>query len=287
MKRFCILFLLFIVSIFIIEKPSLAATVGNPLDLDLPAKSAVLRQEVINQTLDGYEEVVKIKSALDLEYVFEKDLNTSFEVDNAKLEGQWYMVKLGATIFNRIEPYIKIGTSNLGVKWRQGSTDDIEVDADYGFAWGGGIKGIIWDFDNWGIRLTGDLQCRTTESDVSEISRGGGNINVTDTGADFKVDEWQLALLLSKKFELPLRWQNIYIVPYTGLSISDSTVDVAFKDSNSPGTDYSLFDANNEKIYGFLIGCDIMPSLKSFFSYSIELKLIDEIALTLGGAMKF
>ena len=74
---------------------------------------------------------------------------------------------------------------------------------------------------------------------------------------------------------------------YAGVTYADSNVDVSFIDPNSPATDYSLFDANNKKLYGFVLGCDIVPSLGSSFIYSLELRLVDEIALSLGGTMKF
>ena len=75
--------------------------------------------------------------------------------------------------------------------------------------------------------------------------------------------------------ELPLKWQSVYLVPYTGVTISDSLVDIDFKDSdNAPGHDFSVFDASNDKICGFLFGCDIMPSLTSSFIYNFELKLV-------------
>ena len=284
MKRAYILFLVLIIaSISIIRDFSYAATVGNSLDLDLPPRSALLREEVIDDAMDEYEQMIKIKAALDLEFIFDKDLHTSFEIQGAEIKGQWQMFKLGTTIFNRVEPYIKIGTSELEVKWNQGARA-IEVGADSGFAWGAGIKGIIWEFEDLGFRLTGDAQYRTTEPDVGEISLASSS--VTDTGADFNIKEWQVSLLLSKKFEVPLKWQNIYMVPYTGLSISDSTVDVKFIRAGD-GADYSLFDANNDECYGFILGCDIMPNLSSSFAYSMEVRLLSETSLTLGGAMKF
>lgn len=264
-------------------KYGFAATVGNALDLDLPQRSAVLRQEIVKDTLDEYEQAVKIKGSFDIEFVFDKDLHVNPDLNKAKIKGQWYMAKLGMTIFNRVEPYIKIGTSNLETRWKHNS-QEIEVDADNGFAWGGGLKANIVEFLD-GIRLTGDWQYRTTDPDVSEITVNG--IAVNDTGATFKIDEWQVSLLLSKKFEIPLKLQSIYVVPYTGISYADSNVDVSFSNPGMPGTDFSIFDANNKKLYGFVLGCDIVPSLSSSFIYSIELRLVDEVALSLGAAMKF
>lgn len=280
-------FLVFISSIFTIgciANFSYAATIGNSLDLDVPERSFILRQEVVEGTLDECEQAVKVKASLDMEFVFNKELHTTNELTRAELKGQWFTGKLGLTLFNRVEPYIKIGTSDLEVKWKH-NAQEIEVDADSGFTLGGGVKANIWEFENSGIRLTGDMQYRTTNPDVSEIIVNG--TSVIDKGATFKVDEWQLSLLLSKKFEIPLKLQSIYVVPYTGVTYADSNVDVSFNDTNMPGTDFSLFDANNKKLYGFVLGFDIVPSLGSAFIYSLELRLVDEVALSLGATVKF
>lgn len=263
-------------------KYGFAATVGNPLDLDLPQTSAALRQEVIDDTMDEYEQSVKIKTSIDAEFVFGKDLHVNPDLNGAELKGQWYMAKLGMTILNRVEPYIKVGTSNLEVKWKHHS-EDMTVGAEYGIAWGGGVKANILEL--WDIRLTLDGQYRTTDTDVTEATVGG--ISSDKGGAVFKVDEWQAGLFLSKKFEVPLKLNSIYVVPYTGVTYADSNVDVSFNNVNSPTGDYSLFDANNKKLYGFVLGCDIVPKFNSSFIYSLELRLLDEIALSLGSTIKF
>ncbi|MEK6732843.1 MAG: hypothetical protein AABY55_04380 [Candidatus Omnitrophota bacterium] len=283
MKKCYLIILSLIISICCVAKISFAATAGNPLDLDVPQKSAVLRQEIVEETMDEYEQAVKVKASFDAEFVFNKDLHVTDELKSAELKGQWYMGKLGVTIFNKIEPYIKIGTSSLETRWKHGD-QEIKVDAKDGFAWGVGIKAKIWDFEDLGLRLTGDAQYRITEPDTNKITVNSSSVK--DAGK-FRVDEWQAGLFLSKKFEIPLKFQSIYIVPYTGIVYSDSNVDVSFKDPNAPGADYSLFDANNKKLYGYVLGFDIVPSLKSAFIYSMELRLVDEIALSLGGTMKF
>ncbi|MDO8602818.1 MAG: hypothetical protein Q7O04_03095 [Candidatus Omnitrophota bacterium] len=283
MKKHYFIILFLIISICCMAtKYGFAATVGNPLDLDLPQTSAALRQEVIDDTMDEYEQSVKIKTSIDAEFVFGKDLHVNPDLKGAELKGQWYMAKLGMTILNRVEPYIKVGTSNLEVKWKH-NAEDMTVGAEYGVAWGGGVKANVLEL--WDIRLTLDGQYRTTDTDVTEATVGG--ISSDKGGAVFKVDEWQAGLFLSKKFEIPLKLNSIYVVPYTGVTYADSNVDVSFNNVNSPTGDYSLFDANNKKLYGLVLGCDIVPKFNSPFIYSLELRLVDEIALSLGGTIKF
>ncbi|MFH1782517.1 MAG: hypothetical protein ABH848_02760 [Candidatus Omnitrophota bacterium] len=284
MKKLYILCLL-LASILIYSNACFSATVGNPLDLDVPSTSSMLRQQMIEDTMDEVEQVVKIKTSFDAEFVFDKDLRTPTEVKDAELEGQWYMAKIGTTIFNKIEPYIKLGTCTLKAEWSQNDNVNMEVDSDYGFAWGGGIKAILWDIEDWGVRLTGDFQYRTTDLDADEITRG--NTSVINPGAEFEVSEYQLSLAISKKFELPLKWQNIYLVPYTGITFSDSDVDVSFRDSTLPTTDFALFSTSEDNPIGYFLGLDILPSLTSSFIYSLEVRLMNEFALTLGGTMKF
>ena len=62
---------------------------------------------------------------------------------------------------------------------------------------------------------------------------------------------------------------------------------ISFKNPDDTTQDWTLYDANNDSMFGFFLGCDIMPTLSSSFIYSIEVRLINEMALTLGGAMKF
>lgn len=245
---FVIVFLILLIC-YIIPKYSFAANAGNPLDLDLPQRSAMLRQDIIEETMDECEQIIKLKASFDLEFVFDKDLHVMDELTKAEFKGQWYMAKLGMTILNRIEPYIKVGTSDLEVKWKHGA-EEIDVDADNGFAWGGGVKANILELH--GIRLTGYIQYRTTEPDVKEASVN--RVSAKDNGAKFKIEEWQAGLFLSKKFEIPLKLQSIYAVPYTGVVYADSNVDVSFININNPTADYSLFDANNKKCYGLIFG---------------------------------
>ena len=80
--------------------------------------------------------------------------------------------------------------------------------------------------------------------------------------------------------------QDCYTVPYMGLTYSDSDVNVHFTQSTS-GLLYSTYNAGDKSPIGLVFGCDIIPSLSSWYLYSFELRLINEIAFTLSGTMKF
>lgn len=268
------------VLIFGFSGTCLAATVGNPLDIDLPENSAYLRSHVIKQTLDEYEKVA-VKGGLDIELIFNKDLKGSeAEVENAELEGQYYMVKLSTNLYNKIEPYIKIGTSVLEVKWDYGA-DKVKVEASSGLAWGIGAKALLYEFKNYGIRLTLDAQYRNTDPGVDKAKVNGAAVSATSTR--FEVKEWQASLLASKKFIVPIGLKDVYFVPYGGLTYSDSEVDVSF----TSGGLYDLYYAGNDNNIGIVLGVDVLPSLLSSFLFCLELRLINETALTIGGSVKF
>ena len=60
MQKRCRVVLSLMISICcIVGKYSFAATVGNPLDLDIPERSAILREQAVNQAMDEYEQPPK------------------------------------------------------------------------------------------------------------------------------------------------------------------------------------------------------------------------------------
>ncbi len=59
MKKRC-LCLFLILTILIYRGLAFASTVGNPLDLDLPPRSAALREDAMDRALDDLRKVCKI-----------------------------------------------------------------------------------------------------------------------------------------------------------------------------------------------------------------------------------
>ena len=264
---------------------SFALTVGGQLDMGTPEASFFSKAKAVDDTLDSYESAVNIKAGLDVEFISKKELKTAPDDSKAKIEGQNVNVKISANYLNVIEPYVKIGTSNLKVKWVQ-HNQNIAVEAKPGLVLGGGIKTKLWDFPTTGIRLTLDGQYKDTQLDFDTAKIGGSTSTASATNETFDIKEWQISLLASKKFIFPMGIQDCYTVPYGGLTYSDSTVRVHFTQS-SPGLLYSTYDASNKNPIGVVLGCDIIPSLLSWYLFSFELRLINETAFTLSGTMKF
>jgi len=264
---------------------SFALTVGGQAEMSVPEASFFSKQGAVEDTLDSYESEVSMKASFDVEFISEKKLETSFETTNAKIEGHNANLKFSMNYSNVLEPYVKIGTSDLRVKWEQNGYD-VVVDAKPGFALGGGIKAKLWEFASTGIKLTADAQYKDTQLDFDTAKVGGSTSFASATDESFNIREWQISLLASKKYIFPMGKQDRYAVPYMGLTFSDSDVNVHFTQSGT-ALMYSTYNAGDKNTAGIVLGCDIMPSLLSWYLFSFELRLINETAFTLSGTMKF
>lgn len=268
-----------------VSLPCFAATVGGQAEITIPEASFFSRDAAIKDAMDSYESDVKMKAGVDAEFIFEKKLKTAGDDTNAKIEGQNYNLKIAGNVMNVLEPYIKIGTSALEVKWTQHS-QNITVDAKPGFVLGGGLKAKVWEFETTGIKLTLDGQYKNTRLDIDKAKINGSSSTASATATTFEIREWQISLLASKKLIVPLGAEDCYTVPYMGLTYSDSDVNVHFTQSSS-GLLYSTYNASNKDVLGFVLGCDVLPSLSSWYLLSLELRLINETAFSLSGTMKF
>ena len=276
--------MLSILSLFF-ASTSFALTVGGPADMTVPEAQLFSKARAIRDTLDSYEASADIKTGFDVEFIAKKRLHTAADDTNAKIEGQNVNLKLSMNYSDVLEPYVKIGTSNLRVKWEQ-HNQNIAVEAQPGFVLGGGLKAKLWEFPSTGIKLTLDGQYKDTQLDFDKAKIGGSTSATSATNETFNIKEWQISLLASKKFIFPMGMQDCYTVPYIGVTYSDSDVNVEFTQSTT-GVIYSTYNANNKDTTGLVFGCDIIPSLLSWYLFSVELRLINETAFTVSGTMKF
>ncbi|PIP67805.1 MAG: hypothetical protein CO035_00990 [Candidatus Omnitrophica bacterium CG_4_9_14_0_2_um_filter_42_8] len=265
---------------------SFALTVGGPADMTVPEASFSSKARAVRDTLDSYEAAVNVKAGFDVEFISKKELEAAPADDtNIKIEGQNVNVKFSMNYSDVLEPYVKIGTSNLRVKWEQ-HDQNIVVEAQPGLVLGGGLKAKLWEFAGTGIKLTVDGQYKDTQLDFDKAKIGGSTSTASATSETFNIKEWQVSLLASKKFIFPMGIQDCYTVPYMGITYSDSDVKVEFTQSTT-GLLYSTYNASNKNPIGLVLGCDIIPSLLDWYLISVELRLINETAFTISGTMKF
>jgi len=265
--------------------PSLAATVGGP-DISIPEESLYFKDLAVAHALDQYDSNINIKASVDAEYMFNRKLKSApADVASAVLEGNSYTVKISNNFYNVLEPYVRLGTSDYAVQWDQLS-QCITVETDPGFVWTVGVKAKIWEFIDYGVKLTLDAQYRNIDLDIEKMLIGGIATETEGaTNENFQIKDWQVSLLASKKFILPVGRKDFYIVPYAGITLSDLDVDVSFNKVDS--TLYSTYNASDEDVFGAVFGFDVMPNLWSWYLLNFEARLINETAFSIGSTLKF
>lgn len=264
--------------------PALAATVGGP-ELTVPEESLFLRDEAVNRSLDRYETEMDIRISLEIEIINKRKLTSAVDSTNMELEGQSYMVKFSGSFYDVFEPYVKIGSSNLEVRWIQHGSD-IKVDTNPGLVWTMGAKAKLYKSPTYGVTLTLDAQYSDIDLDVDSVKIGGSTQTADAINKEFNIKELQLSLLASKKFAALMGKNDYYFVPYGGVIWNSSEIDIHFTQNTTLAL-YSTYDASNDEAFGLVFGCDIMPFYLSHYLLNVELRLISENAFTLGGTVKF
>lgn len=254
-----------------------AETVGNAIDINIPPGRGVYSARLA--------EYVSINVGWDSELLWGKDLNDGKNISgtvtstDVELEGMWHMARISCTLFDRFQPYFKMGISNLQMNWREAG-EDIEAEADSAGAFGIGTKVLLMNFEdyNYNVKLTGSASLRRTDSDVQKVS------GKTIYSSKFEIREWQAALGLSTKFEIPA-YEDLAIIPYIGGVYSDTKTRVRFSAARGDGATYNPGGDGNVDNFGLFIGCDAL--IASRFSLNLEGRFIDQTAASIGFSTLF
>lgn len=266
MKRLFFVFGVIIFCLFICEF-SMAETVGNPADIHLPPGRGVYSAQL--------GDFITLNAGFDTEFLTEKNFDHANEGSTSpKLEGVYYMGRLSCTLFDRIQPYIKVGVADLEMSWKNGSS---LVKAEGGIApsWGMGLKAYLWEFEGVGLKIFSTASFRSTKPDkIRSVNVGGTSGNITQK--KFEIFERQATIGVSREFEIP-GYQDASIVPYAGVAWSDTTARVRF----TQGTNVVNSGAKGQDLnIGLFFGADFI--VLDNFSLNAEIRLIDQTGGSLG-----
>lgn len=224
-----------------------------------------------------------IKVSFDADWIFNKDLDGKSGISSAETEGQQYLFRIGYTIADRYEPYVKIGTSHLKASWNQYGLQ-VKTRAEDGFAIGVGGKALLYEIPEHRLRFTVDGQYLHTDPDIKSVHIE--SVERTVSASEFKVSEWQVAGIVSMEFIMNRSSGNpatpYSVIPYMGVAYADSKTNVKFR---AAGTDYDLGDAESKDKFVFLTGCDIVAPEN--ISLNIEGRWVGETAASGGCTLKF
>jgi len=261
--------------ILFVSSNCFAAPVGNTSDPKVPYGPGIS-----NMQASGFG---ALKLGIDVDCIFERKLDGDEAVTEADLEGQMYLLRLGYTIADRIEPYLKLGVSHLKTGWTQNSTD-IRARGENALAVGFGAKALLFEIPEHKVRFTLDGQYLYTDSDIEEA--GVGVLGRTVSSTEFKITQWQFTAVVSKEFVLNSNGSNsadLYsLIPYIGIGFIDSENEVEFTYS---GTEYSMDATGNENKFLLITGCDLTSPEN--IALSLEGRWVGETAVSTGCTLKF
>ena len=257
-----------------------AGTVGNPASVDTLKGPGVFN-------LKGSKNI-PIETGVDVEILFNRDIKCA-KSESAKFDGgQWYMAKIGYKMFDRIEPYVKLGVARLETKYTatEMSSKEVKLESDTGFAWGAGAKVLLWDFQQPKIKLISDGFYRVADLDVDKAKLDGATVsNMDKSRSKFFMTEWQIALLASTEIDMANSDMGISkVVPYGGIKYSN--VSGQLKMITTAGSEYRTGPIESKDKVGVIIGTDLVGKNDSF-SLNLEGRFVDETAMTVGLSMLF
>lgn len=253
-----------------------AAPIGNPSDTRTPPGKGIFKLK---------DTIGSVKVSLDAESILERDLNGSTD---AQLEGQWYMARISYPLFQDVlEPYVKIGTSDLETSWKTAGGGVVIVRGDIDLAWGIGARFLAYEMPKYRVKFIIDGQYRSTEPGMDDVTVDQPSRTVS--AFDFKVHEWQIGGIVS--IELPLGQSksrygksDIYtLIPYFGIAYTDCDTTTKF---TYTGAEYDIgSNAGNEHKATLIAGCDFV--CPENLSVNVEGKIIGETSVSGGATVRF
>ncbi len=254
---------------------SFAGTVGNTATLEDPKGAGVFSLKKARN--------FAIKTGVDTEFVFDRDIKASAAVNSEITTAQWYMGTISCVLFNRVEPYVKLGMAHMKLKWNEDGKN-AKVESDNGFAWSLGGKVLVWDFQKPNLRLVADGFYRVAELDPETGSYDGATIEMDRGSSRFFIREWQISLIAATDIDVTTMSKEAdflgvtRIVPYAGVKYSDISGRLRMVwtsgNYNNPG------QIRSDRKFGIVAGCDFIGP--NSVSLNLEGRFLDETAITAG-----
>ena len=188
---------------------------------------------------DGYTNVMEKRAGILFQNMVKEQLN------NIVLGADRVFVNLGASVFEDIDIFVKIGQTSLNIEGDGFHPDDVvEFNSNSDFIYGGGIKAKLFEIGNFKLFIDAQYlksEINNIDMDVRDenVSHAFNTFNCPDMLLDstVKTEEYHAAITVSKAFGI--------FVPYTGVRYSEFKVDLEIKGTPDPNdTDHSNSDVH-------------------------------------------
>ncbi|MBX9744445.1 MAG: hypothetical protein K2X08_04465 [Chlamydiales bacterium] len=179
-------------------------------------------------------------------------------------------------IVDRLDLFAVLGSSRTNATWRfmnEEAIHRIELETNYAFLWGLGIRGILYEDEDLSLTLGGRFE--TSSYDPSWATLDGIPQSIAHSLLTWK--EWQIDLDASYKIDI--------FTPYVGVKYSHARSELSgftFPISEK-GAGTNQF--KNRNSVGVFLGCAL--SSAKYFMLNVEARLLDEEAVTVSGDIRF
>jgi hypothetical protein len=278
-KRYSVFIILFIfigsICIVGVSSPVWAGTVGNTAILDAPKGPGLfsLRQN----------KKIYVKAGVDAELIFDRDLGVDAASSAEISSAEWYMGKISTVLFDRVEPYFKIGLAHMKARWKE-SGAEVKLESDSNLAWGVGTKVLIYEFQAPAFKILGDGYYRQADLDAETGYYDGSKVNIDSGKSRFFMREWQVALIAATEIDISegRRGDEVLgvtsIVPYAGMSYSDVSGRLRLSWTSGSYNNPGKIDASDN--LGLFAGLELLGP--NSVSINLEGRFFNEAAFTGG-----
>lgn len=240
-----------------------ALAIGNPAEPQLIEKGFF--------TPDNW--TVGMKLGYQGNFVFDRKLRAfggaKGRIDHFKTTTNQGVLTLG--YFNRLEVYGSFGAISTHF-WNRPRSDGKRREFETHDHWiaGGGACFLLAEWGNTGIGVDGKAQVGRPAVKWASVD-GAAHAS----GAHVRYHEWQVSFAAYHTVDM--------FTPYIGLKYSNVHADVE-------GISQAIYSRTHFKMhsrvkYGMALGCSVTPNKK--IDLNVEVQLIDEQAITIGGNLKF
>ncbi len=213
--------------------------------------------------------------SLSAAYLYDHVAKRELSDDSGDLNYDMMGGKINVTLMNRFDIYTILGSSQSAELDAGGNN---LVSFEDNFMWGLGASAIIYKHEETGIQLFGDANYRQASGiGIDSVTLSGvkySKSQLSGLTADCKLQEWQAALGISKKFK--------YVAPYVGIKYSDVKVSGSV---TAGGTTLDLGSAKSQNKVGPFVGISITP-IKGI-SIDVSGRFVDEEAVSVSTTVRF
>jgi hypothetical protein len=250
--------------IFLLFQPFLAALyMGNPAEPEIIDCGFFIPQDSCMGLKIGYQG----------DWVFDRMLKAYVgahgRIDRFEIQMNQGMIALN--YLDRFELYGTVGAMNSSF-WVRPHTDGMrrEFETDNHWTAGGGVRLLLAEWGNTGIGLDGKIQYG--QPSIKWITVNGVS---HASGAHLAYHEWQGSFAAYHTIDL--------FTPYLGVKYSNVHANVS--GLSKIAYSHKHFKMTNRCRFGMALGCTVSQGKK--MDINVEMQLVDEQALTIGGNLKF